>query len=131
MDTIKGTINGITEMINKWIRWLNNIKIKVPSITIPFVGTFGGWEIGLPTIPEIPRLAAGGIVTQEMLAVVGERGAEAVIPLDRIDGIIAKALENANMAGGDTTINVYNPQPSPSELARQIKRAQQDLALGF
>lgn len=130
-DTIKGTINGITEMINKWIRWLNNIKIKVPTITIPFVGTFGGWEIGLPTIPEIPRLAAGGIVTQQMLAMVGEKGAEAVIPLDRIDGIIAKALEKANMAGGDTIINVYNPQPSPSELARQIKRAQQDLALGF
>lgn len=32
---------------------------------------------------------------------------------------------------GDTTINIYNPQPSPSALARQIKKAQQELALGF
>ena len=32
---------------------------------------------------------------------------------------------------GDTTINVYNPQPSPAALARQIKKAQQELALGF
>ena len=32
---------------------------------------------------------------------------------------------------GDTIINVYNPQPSPSALARQIKKTQQELALGF
>ena len=35
------------------------------------------------------------------------------------------------VSGGDTIINVYNPQPNPAELARQIKKNMQQLALGF
>src|SRR5690606_32937708 len=39
--------------------------------------------------PRIPALAAGGIVTRPTLALVGEAGPEAVVPLDRggIDGV--------------------------------------------
>ena len=40
---------------------------------------------------EIPFLADGGIVTGPTLAMIGEAGSEAVIPLDRSGGI-----------GGDT-----------------------------
>ena len=32
---------------------------------------------------------------------------------------------------GDTIINVYNPQPNPIELGRQIQKTQRDLALGY
>lgn len=90
---IKGSINGVISFINKFIRAVNNIKIKVPSITIPFVGTVGGWEIGLPKIPEIPMLATGGIVTKQTLAMLGEKGPEAVIPLRELRSIFADLLE--------------------------------------
>jgi len=33
--------------------------------------------------------------------------------------------------GGNTIINVYNPQPNPIELGRQIQKTQRDLALGY
>lgn len=92
-DTIKGTINSIIGFINKWIRALNNIKIHVPSINIPLVGTVGGWTIGLPHIPEIPMLAEGGIVTKQTLAMIGEKEPEAVIPLRELRSIIADILE--------------------------------------
>ena len=41
------------------------------------------------------------------------------------------SVANGALRQGDTIINVYNPQPSPSELAWQIKKNQQELALGF
>jgi phage-related protein len=80
---IKGAINGIIGFINKFIREFNKIEIKVPSINIPFVGTVGGWSVRVPQIPEIPMLAKGGLVTAPTLAMLGEAGPEAVIPLGR------------------------------------------------
>jgi hypothetical protein len=35
------------------------------------------------SVPKLPYLASGGIVTQPTLAVIGEAGAEAVVPLSR------------------------------------------------
>ena len=39
--------------------------------------------MGMPQIPEIPSLAKGGIVNRPTLAMLGESGPEAVIPLGR------------------------------------------------
>lgn len=75
-DTIKGVINWIIGGINKMINALNSIRIKVPAINIPLVGKVGGFEIGLPRIPTIPELAAGGIIQRSGLALVGEAGPE-------------------------------------------------------
>lgn len=59
--------------------------------SIPGMGAIGG------LIGKIPGLAEGGIVTGPTLAMIGERGPEAVVPLNR-----------ANSIGGSTTINVYS-----------------------
>src|SRR5690606_3472230 len=80
---IKGAINGIIGFINKFIRGWNRIELRVPEVNIPLVGTVGGWRVRLPQIPEIPKLARGGLVTDPTLAVLGEAGPEAVIPLSR------------------------------------------------
>ena len=53
----------------------------IPSISIP------GTKLATPAvnlgfnIPDIPMLAAGGFVTQPTLAIIGEAGPEAVMPL--------------------------------------------------
>jgi hypothetical protein len=80
---IKGPINAV---ISGW----NAIEFTVPRITLPEVdlgpfgkvggGSFGGQTFGFP---NIPHLAEGGIVTQPTLAMIGEAGPEAVIPLGR------------------------------------------------
>lgn len=80
---IKGAVNGIIGFINKFIRGWNKIELKVPSINIPLLGTVGGWSVRVPQIPEIPMLAKGGLVTAPTLAMLGEAGPEAVIPLGR------------------------------------------------
>jgi len=73
-------IDGVKGIWNAFVRFWNGIQITVPSVDIPLVGKVGGFTIGLP---DLPYLASGGIVTSPTLAVIGERGPEAVVPLDK------------------------------------------------
>ena len=54
-------------------------------------------------VPDIPMLAQGGIVTSPTLAMIGEAGPEAVIPLNRAGGmgIGGGANITVNVNGGD------------------------------
>jgi hypothetical protein len=52
-------------------------------------------------MPDIPMLAAGGIVTGPTLAMIGEAGPEAVIPLDRMSQMGGGTTVNINVNGGD------------------------------
>jgi len=86
---IKGAVNVIIGAINLFIRGINNIKITLPSVRAPkWLGgmSWGGFSIGMPQIPEIPKLAKGGIVSRPTLAMLGESGPEAVVPLGRQGG---------------------------------------------
>lgn len=60
-------------------------------------------------------MAQGGIVTQPTFTLTGEAGPEAIIPLDRLGGIIESALGNSGGIGGGYTMNVYPQSMSPSE----------------
>ena len=71
-------MNIILKAFNALIRGANAIQISIPS----WVPVIGGKKVAL-NIPEIPLLAKGGIVTKPTLAMVGENGPEAVIPLRR------------------------------------------------
>ena len=59
------------------------------------MGSFmGGQTFGI-NIPEIPKLAEGGIVTEPTIALIGEAGPEAVIPLESLS---SQTME-INLAG--------------------------------
>ena len=82
-DAIKRPINAV---LSAW----NGITFTIPHINIPKVkigkktiggGSFGGGSFG---VPNIPLLASGGIVTAPTLALIGEAGPEAVVPLDKM-----------------------------------------------
>ncbi|GAG20145.1 unnamed protein product, partial [marine sediment metagenome] len=46
---------------------------------------------GMPDIPEkAPGLQHGGIVTKPMIGVIGEKGPEAVIPLNKISSVLPR-----------------------------------------
>lgn len=79
---------------------------------------------------SIPKYAQGTNFHPGGLAWVGELGRE-LINIPRGTQVIPNHQSEKMAKSGDTIINVHNPQPSPSELARQIKKAQQELALGF
>ena len=64
MPVLKGNLNAMIDGLNDWIRKLNELLDKLPG------------RFGVPVIPHIPRLAAGGRITQSGSAIVGERGPE-------------------------------------------------------
>lgn len=63
----------------------------------------------------IQAMAQGGIVTQPTYTLTGEAGPEAIIPLDKLGGIIESALGNSGGISGGYTMNVYPQSMSPSE----------------
>jgi len=73
---IKWAVNAVIDSINLMIRILNLFDFSVPD-WVPFIG---GQSIGF-NLQQIPRMAEGGIVTQPTIAMIGESGPEAVVPL--------------------------------------------------
>lgn len=92
---IKHPINLIIDGINTMIKGLNSISIDIPS----WVPQFGGKKFGI-TIPMIPKLADGGIVSQPTIAQVGEAGKEMIVPLENTSFVdkLAGALGTAVMS---------------------------------
>ncbi|MEE8151284.1 MAG: hypothetical protein V3T43_06170 [Nitrosomonadaceae bacterium] len=80
--TLKAGLNAIISIVNSIIEKVNSVSGAAAAI-IP-----GGASFQIPTIPH---LAEGGIVTGPTLALIGEAGPEAVIPLSGA---------NAGLAGG-------------------------------
>lgn len=86
----KGAINGIIDLINNFVKNVNKNITKVNAAVHTNVGQ----------IPLIPKLAKGGVVTQGTLAVVGENGSEAVMPLENNTGWIDELASKINSANG-------------------------------
>ena len=90
---IKAPLNAVIALVNGAISALNSISVDIPS-WVPIVG---GQSFGV-NIPSIAYLENGGILTQPTMlnsnVMAGERNkgkqgqAEAVIPLDRLEGWI-------------------------------------------
>ena len=75
-DGIKDAFRGALNFI---IRGWNSLNFRIPGFRIGPVG-YDGFTLGLPKIPE---LANGAIVSGPQVAMIGEAGDEAVIPLSR------------------------------------------------
>lgn len=87
---IESMANAVIKGINSMIKVLNNLSFDVPD-WVPEIGgkTFG---FNIPTIStiSIPRLATGGVVDQATVAMIGEAGQEAVVPLENNTGWMDK-----------------------------------------
>ena len=93
----RNMVNGAIGGINVLIKAINSIKL--PSMTIPGLGTIGGQSLN---IPYIPRLANGGLVSSPTLAMVGDnKGAstdpEVISPLSKLKSIMGNSGNNADM----------------------------------
>lgn len=97
-SAINFVIRGINGVINAW----NAITFTVPEVTVPFVGTFGGQTVGVRQLGTIPELAEGGIVYGPTLAMIGEAGPEAVVPLSRRGGGLGTTINLTVNAGMGT-----------------------------
>lgn len=103
INTVKGIINGVINLINGAIKGINKLKVDIPD----WVPEYGGKTIGF-NIPTIPKLAAGGIVDKPTLAIIGEAGREAVMPLENNTQWLDKLADKlSGKIGGGNVTNHY------------------------
>jgi len=83
-DIISPIVNAFRAAVNTIIGYWNRIDFEIRFTVPDWVPIIGGstWRSG-DIFPDIPYLAEGGIVTKPTLAMIGEAGAEAVIPLNK------------------------------------------------
>ncbi len=80
VEMVKAPLNAVIDMVNQAIGGFNSFA------NVEIMGKKFGIEI-----PQIPKLAEGGIATAPVLSMIGEgRGPEAVIPLDRLDSLLPR-----------------------------------------
>lgn len=112
-STFKTIVNGLIDGINRVIRVpfnaINGMLNTIRGITVLGVSPFKGlWSYNPLSVPEIPKLALGGIVNRPgrgVPAIIGEAGAEAVLPLENNTewmDILADKI-----GGGTVTIPIY------------------------
>jgi len=101
LEIFKTVFNGIATI---WNNTIGKFSFTVPS-WVPGIGGKGF------SMPDIPMLAAGGIVTGPTLAMIGEAGPEAVIPLDRM----------SQMGGGGTTVNINVNGGDPNAVVQALR----------
>jgi hypothetical protein len=104
INIMKAPINAVIALINGAIRGINKISVDIPD----WVPKWGGKTIGF-SIPEIPQLAKGGVVDQPTLAMVGEAGKEAIMPLENNIGWIDTLADKlGGKMQGNVTYNINN-----------------------
>jgi hypothetical protein len=96
----KTLFNGIAKL---WNNTIGKLSFKIPN-WVPGIGG-SGFEV-----PNIPYLAEGGIVTGPTVAMIGEAGPEAVIPLNQMNG----------QMGSNVTINITGGISSAADIGRSV-----------
>ena len=127
VQTIKDALNIGISLVNKFIDWINeHLVIRIPKVTIPFLGTFGGQEIRPFTIPNIPYLAQGAVIppNREFLAVLGDQkqGNNIEAPESLIRRIVRE--ETANLGGGEQTVILQLDRDQLGKVVYKLNKAE-------
>lgn len=112
VKAFKTVVNAIIRGINKVVKLpfegLNGILDKISGLSIAGVKPFD-WLTWRAPVPQLPELATGGVVRKATAAVIGEDGAEAVVPLEKNTGWIKKlAAELASQQPQGVVVNQTN-----------------------
>ena len=141
-QAVTNALNWVIDKVNWFIDKLN--KIKLPS-WLPIVG---GKGVNIQMIEQIkapaaapapvPGHAEGGVFSTPHVAMVAEKGPEAILPLDRLldairesrTGITAPPI-NITYSPASPVINIYeqggvNPEQIRSEVLRAERKAQEE-----
>ena len=103
---VNGLITGINKVISAPFKVINGLLNDIRSVSVLGIEPFSGlWSKNPLPVPQIPKLAKGGIVDSATLAVVGEAGKEAVMPLENNTGWITELAQKISDRGGNGSGN--------------------------
>lgn len=95
-STFNSFISGAVGLVNKFIRSINS--------AITLINKIPGVNISKLSELSVPQLATGGIVTDSILANIGERGKEAVLPLENNTGWMDILADRIAARNGSTRV---------------------------
>lgn len=102
-DAISGAVKkAINSILEKAIGIINGF-ISAINLAISVINAIPGVNIKKLKKLDVPKLARGGIIDSPTVAMIGEAGKEAVMPLERNTGWIDQLAEKINSKGGDGT----------------------------
>lgn len=147
INAARNTVKGAIDAIAGFFRNLKIPEIKIPHIKLPHFEITGKFSLNPPQIPKlgVNWYASGGIFSSPSVIGVGEAGTEAVVPIEKLDEIMAKALlkvgvgaqskvsepgvQSANVTNNyDITIN--NPKPEAASDSTRRVLLRQSYGLG-
>jgi hypothetical protein len=119
VDSAQFMVDGITKeldlMTPKLMKKMDEIASKMKrNVNIDVVITERVNKIVTTVSGSIPKMADGGIVNRPTLALIGEAGPEAVVPLSKMGGM---------GGGGDININVNGGMATSAEIGQSILNA--------
>lgn len=137
-NSITGPINAARDAVGRAIDRIKsffNINLSFPHIKLPHFRISGGFSLNPPSVPHfgIDWYKKGGIFTKPTIfntpygmKGVGEAGAEAVLPIDRLSDLMAQALDTSQSVGGGVTITgntfVVRKEEDIEDIARRLYR---------
>lgn len=104
-DKLRGIKNLIEEIIGK-------------ASFLTEIGTIAGVGDSVIGAIKLPKMASGGVVRKATQAIIGEDGAEAVIPLERNTEWLDRLAEMIAAKGGGNTYTFNQTNNSPKALSR-------------
>ena len=131
---VNGLIGGINKVVSVPFNAINKMLNKIRNVSIAGVEPFKSfWSENPVSVPQIPKLAKGTVVDKATLAMIGEAGKEAVIPLERntqgLELIADKMVEKLNANGlSGATVNYYNNFTNMPTTRYAMKKAMADSA---
>lgn len=99
---VNAIITGINKVVSIPFNAINGFLDGIRGIDILGIKPFG-W-VGRINVPQIPLLATGGVTTGATLAMIGEAGKEAVLPLENNTGWMDTLAEKINGSSGQPLI---------------------------
>lgn len=131
MNTLNGIKNAFTSTFNSvksfmsgvisWLKGIFNFKWELPKIKLPHFKISGSFSLNPPSVPSFgidwyKKAMKDGMILNSptifgmsggRLLGGGEAGAEAVVGVDSLRGMITSAVAAAGGGGGDIIIPVY------------------------
>lgn len=137
-NSITGPINAARDAVGRAIDRIKsffNVRLQFPHIKMPDIKVTGGFSLNPPSVPhfKLKWYKKGGIFTKPTIfntpygmKGVGEAGAEAVLPIDRLSDLMAKAMDTSQSVGGGVTITgntfVVRKEEDIEDIARRLYR---------
>ena len=113
----EAAINAIIGLFNSMIGLISGKELfSIPAKSILGKQIFPGWSLSLPTLPKIPKLQYGGLVSGSGLFQVGERGPE-VVTLPAGAAVSPATMNNTSY---NINANYTNPQ-EPQGIALDLE----------